>query len=84
MDNVAKKVDGGLRDLGEKVDRVAEKLDRSIQKTEEFHSGMTEKFEYLDVKYGSFSETLCHLETDIKEMKNAFLKLVDHLTGDRT
>ncbi|MFO7991795.1 MAG: acylphosphatase [Thermoplasmata archaeon] len=88
---VGEKVDKGFSDvkeeLGGKLDNISEKLDRSISHTEGFHNETVEKFDYLDVKYGEFSTTLNKLlnkfdvlENDIREMKDAFVKLVDHYT----
>ncbi len=88
---VGEKVDKGFSDvkeeLGGKLDNISDKLDRSITHTEEFHNETVQKFDYLDVKYGEFSTTLDKLlnkfdilENDIREMKDAFVKLVDHYT----
>ncbi len=92
VDEVGTKVDEGFADvkveLGGKLDNISEKMDRSITHTEKFHNETVEKFDYLDVKYGEFSNTLNKLlnkfdvlEGDIREMKDAFIKLVDHLTS---
>ena len=90
---LGEKIDKGVSDLGEKIDKVGEKIDgignkleehigktdTLIDKTEEFHSEMVNKFEYLDEKYGEFSNALNRIENDIREMKDAFIKLVDNL-----
>ena len=89
---VGEKVEEGFADvkveLGGKLDNISEKLDHSIKQTDEFHSETVEKFDYLDVKYGEFSNTLEKmlnrfdvLENDIREIKDAFIKLVDHFTS---
>ena len=84
---VGKKVDKGFSDVKEELGDISGKLDRSIDHTEEFHNETVDKFDYLDVKYGEFSTTLDQLlnkfdvlEGDIREMKDAFIKLVDHYT----
>ncbi len=91
--DLGEKMEKGFADLGEKVDGVGEKIDgignkldehigktdKLIDKTEEFHSEMVSKFEYLDEKYGEFSNALNRIENDIREMKDAFIKLVDNL-----
>ncbi len=92
VDNVGAKVEEGFADvkqeLGGKLDNISEKLDRSIKQTDDFHNETVEKFDYLDVKYGEFSNTLGKmlsrfdvLEDDIREIKDAFIKLVDHFTS---
>jgi len=68
-------------------EELGEKLDESIRRTEEFHTETAKRFDYLDAKYGEFSATLGQLvdkmgamEQDIKEIKDGFLKLVEHIT----
>jgi DNA repair exonuclease SbcCD ATPase subunit len=68
-------------------EELGEKLDTSIRRTEEFHTETAKRFDYLDAKYGEFSATLGQLvdkmgamEQDIKEIKDGFLKLVEHIT----
>ncbi len=91
--DLGEKMDKGFGDLGKKIDEVGEKIDgigskleehigktdTLIDNTEEFHSEMVSKFEYLDEKYGEFSNALNRIENDIREMKDAFIKLVDNL-----
>ena len=95
--DLGNKIDKGVSDLGEKIDKVSEKIDEIgnkleehigktdtlIDKTEEFHSEMVSKFDYLDEKYGEFSNALNRIENDIREMKDAFIKLVDNLVDKR-
>ncbi len=70
-------------DISVKSDENIQKTDMLIEKTEEFHSEMVSKFEYLDEKYGEFSNALNRIENDIREMKDAFIKLVDNLVDKR-
>ncbi len=37
------------------------------------------KFESMDVKYGDISKTMREMHNDLKEMKNLFAKLVNHI-----
>ncbi len=89
---VGEKVEEGFTEvkdeLGGKLDNISDKLDSSITRTEKFHNETVEKFDYLDVKYGEFGNTLEKLlikfdvlEKDIREMKDGFLKLVEHFTS---
>ncbi len=43
---------------------------------------MNKNFNQLDSKYDKFSDSMARLEVDIKEMKVAFTKLVDHFVKD--
>jgi len=94
---LSEKIDKGFGETGQKLDRIADRLDENLQrtdtlieKTETFHSEIVEKFEYLDAKYGEFSKTLRtlvekieNIERDIREMKDAFVKLVNHFLNKR-
>ncbi len=93
MDQLGQKMEYGFSETGAKLDTISEKLDASIEKTEQFHRETVKKFEYLDVKYGEFGETMRRIEEkldkigdmeeDIREMKNAFIHLVDHFTKEK-
>jgi len=68
---------------------LGEKIDYSNEKTENFHIEMVRKFDALDVKYGIIGQGLNEmngrfgrLEGDVREMKDAFLKLVNHMTEE--
>ena len=40
------------------------------------------KFESMDVKYGDISKTMREMHNDLKEMKNLFAKLVNHIVKE--
>ena len=87
LDTLTKKIESGFDRTYGKLDEISSKLDVSTERTGELQREMTEKFDYLDVKYGEFSATLKsmlerfdNLEKDVKEIKDAFLKLVDYIT----
>ena len=70
-------------------EELGEKIDASNEKTENFHMEMVQKFDALDVKYGVIGQGLNEmierfdrLEGDVKEMKDAFLRLVNHMTKE--
>ncbi len=87
LDNLTEKTESGFGRTYKKLDEISSKLDANTEKTTELQREMTDKFDYLDVKYGEFSATLKsmldrfdNLERDVKEIKDAFLKLVDYIT----
>ena len=87
---MGEKMDKGFSDTGQKLDRIGnmleenlQKTDTLIEKTDSFHSDMINKFEYLDEKYGEFSGALERIEGDIREMKDAFIELVNHLLNKK-
>ncbi|MBU2565694.1 MAG: hypothetical protein KJ655_05525 [Candidatus Thermoplasmatota archaeon] len=40
------------------------------------------KFESMDVKYGDISKTMRKMHNDLREMKNLFAKLVNHIVKE--
>jgi len=40
------------------------------------------KFESMDVKYGDISKTMREMHNDLKEMKDLFAKLVNHIVKE--
>ena len=88
---MGEKMDRGFSEVKDEIrvtrEELGDKLESSISHTEAFHTEMVEKFEYLDEKYGEFSKTLNMLaekmdgiEREIKEIKDAFIKLVNYIT----
>ena len=79
----------------EKQDRMLEKQDKMLEKQDitlkeqvkttesirELDSHMTERFDWLGERYDEFGKRMERLERDIHEMKEAFIRLVDYLTG---
>lgn len=84
-----------VEELNIKQDRMLEKQDRSLEKqgsmltkqdqtldaikTMDEHMG--EKFDWLGDRYGEFGEKMARLEEDIHEIKEAFIRLVNHVTN---
>ncbi|MCD6461667.1 MAG: hypothetical protein J7L61_02880, partial [Thermoplasmata archaeon] len=83
---LGERIDAGFSGVKDEIkatrEDLASRISVSAGRTEEFHTATIEKFEYLDIKYGEFSRTLSALEKDVQEMKDAFLRLVDHVTGE--
>ena len=91
--DLGNKVDTGFFDIKNEIkltrDELGEKINASNEKTEDFHLEMVQKFDALDVKYGIIGQGLNEmngrferLEGDVREMKDAFLKLVNHMTEE--
>ena len=85
------KMDTGFSEIKGEIrltrEELGQKIDATSEKTESFHMEMVQKFDALDVKYGVIGQGLNEmsgrferLEGDVREMKDAFLKLVDHMT----
>ncbi len=93
IDALSEKVDAGFGDISGEIkltrEELGEKIDASNEGTENFDMEMVQKFDALDVKYGIIGQGLNEmngrfkqLEGDVREMKDAFLKLVEHMTEE--
>ncbi|MCD6383650.1 MAG: acylphosphatase [Thermoplasmata archaeon] len=93
--NLSSKITAMHHDLGGKQDKTLEKQDKMLEKQDitlkeqvkttesirELDSHMTERFDWLGERYDEFGKRMERLERDIHEMKEAFIRLVDYLTG---
>jgi len=88
---------GGQDDLKEGQDKMLEKQDElrldmkeSFKESDEninknfnqLNETIGTKFESMDVKYGDISKTMREMHNDLKEMKDLFAKLVNHIVKE--
>jgi acylphosphatase/archaellum component FlaC len=70
----------------EKQDKMLEKQDATLKAVERLDENMGQRFDWLADRYREFGEVLKSIERDLaelREMKNAIIRLVDHLTGKK-
>ena len=61
---------------------LSKKVDNTNQNIKDMDQHMNNNFNILDQKYDEFGQSMKRLEKDIHEMKDAFLKLTNHLVKE--
>jgi len=64
-----------IKGLDKKQDKMIEKQDKTIEV-------IGTRFDKTDEKYGDISKTMREMHNDLKEMKNLFAKLVNHIVKE--
>ena len=76
------KMDRMNEDLGTKTEKMNKDLDSKMdvmhQDTNSLHQDINQRFDWLGEKYGEFGQKMSRMEEDIHEIKDAFIRLVDH------
>ncbi|MCG2827126.1 MAG: acylphosphatase [Thermoplasmatales archaeon] len=90
--DLGEKIGSMHHDLKDGQDKMLEKQDETIKIIESGNKMLGEKqnktieiigtrFGDMDVKYGDISKTMREMHNDLKEMKNLFAKLVNHIVN---
>ncbi|MDI6917964.1 MAG: acylphosphatase [Thermoplasmatales archaeon] len=88
--NLGEKIGNLGENLGEKIDSMHHDMNKSFKESDEninknfnqLNETIGTKFESMDVKYGDISKTMREMHNDLKEMKDLFAKLVNHIVKE--
>ena len=82
QDKMFEKQDQTLKAIQTMDDRMGKKQDQTLEAIQTMDDRMGTRFDWLGDRYGEFGLKMAHLEGDIHEIKNASIKLVNHVTGE--
>ena len=93
MDAAARYMRGMNKNLGEKIDGLGENLGKNLgEKIDSMHQDMNQRFDWVAEKYGDIGagiisikddlKELKNMRNDVKEMKDLFAKLVNHIVKE--
>jgi len=87
---VKDKIVDGYNSLKEEQKAMHQDMNKSFKESDEnmnknfnrLNETIGTKFESMDVKYGDISKTMREMHNDLREMKNLFAKLVNHIVKE--